>query len=908
MSEAEKKRLALRWYIRLAHAFPHEFKLIYGTEVIQLGEDAVEEIAKRHGVMGLIRLLFDIAVRVPLEYLTEMRRDMAYAIRALIKSPGFALVGIISLGIGMGVTTSVYGMVYAMMFRDLPGAKTPDELVITQGPVSYYYVEQFRDQKSLLAGAAAFQNGVPFNLSFGEEGSAGSAKTQRVFGHLVGPEYFSVIGIQPQAGRVLSPEMDKPGNAPVVVISDRFWRNRMSSAPDAVGRRVRLNGQMATIVGITPKGFNGALPMTPAELFVPTTVPAALAPELANDIVHRHDAREFIPLMRLAPGVTQETAEAGLDTVTRHLDAEVASSPSSVSKDDKTRRVSLLQGGVMIPLPRAIKPVLLGFYALLVGLILTIACMNLANMLLSRAAARRKELAIRIAVGASRFRLIRQMLAEGLLLSLMAGAAGLALAWWFNRLTGQMKLPLAVPVEFNYALDSNAFLFAFGLAIVCGIGFSLAPALQSTKSDIAPTLKEGAGVELRAYRRFGMRNLLVVGQVAGSLMLLLITGFLVLGVNKSAGMQTRFDPRTLYLMSIDPVRDGYSAEKAQALFERLPERLRSVGAVRNVALAEQPPFSIPGGAKSISGPGAASPGESKQTIESVARERIGAGYFAALDEPMIAGREFDERDQRADAAVGIVPVLLNQSAAKGLFGNENPVGRRTTEDKTSYEVIGVVHDLKSGIATGATSSVMYLPLTRRDFASPPPGGMTIMVRATAGGGAGADAMSGVRREIAAIDPNLAIFDVQTLEEFVELSKSYMRIALNMYGGIGAFGLILAAIGLAGVTAYAVVRRRKEIGIRMALGSSKVQMLRLVMREGTVLIAVGTLLGFLGAVAMVKGLRALTSIFEDAFQFGVSDPRLLIGAPVLLAGLALLACYVPALRSTKIDPLTALREE
>ena len=738
MSKAEKQNLALRIYRRLAHAFPHEFKLIYGLEVIQTGEDAVEEIYNRHGAMGLVRLIADIAVRVPIEYLSEMRRDMMYAVRALIKSPGFALVGIISLGIGMGVTTTVYGTVYAMMFRDLPGARTPDELVITQNPVSYYYVEQYREQHSLLAGAAAFQNAVPFNVSFGEEASGGNAKPQRVFGHLVSPEYFSVIGIQPQAGRMLSAAMDKPGDSPVVVISDRFWRNRLHSAPDAVGRKLRLNGQTATIVGITPKDFNGALPMTPAELFVPTTVPAALAPELSDDIVHKHDARAFTPLLRLAPGITQESAEAGLDTVTRHLDDEVVGSKdgarANASKDDKTRRVSLLQGGTTLPLPRAVKPVLLGFYALLVGLILTIACMNLANMLLSRAAARRKELAIRIAVGASRFRLVRQMLSEGVLLALLAGTAGIALAWWFMRLTAQMKLPLAVPIEFAYSLDWRMVVFSFGLAIICGIGFSLAPALQSTTADVAPTLKEGAGAELRSYRRFGMRNLLVVGQVAGSLMLLLITGFVVLGINKSSNMQTKFDARTMYLMSIDPVRDGYPAEKVQALFERLPERLKSVVAVRNVVLAEQPPFSIPGGGRSISGPGGASAGEGKQTIESVVREKIGAGYFAALDESVLAGREFETRDERTNAlSTAAVPVLLNQSAAKGLFGNENPVGRRTVEDQTSYEVIGVVHDLKSGIATGATSAVMYLPLTRRDFASPPPGGMTIMVRASSAG-------------------------------------------------------------------------------------------------------------------------------------------------------------------------------
>ncbi len=901
---------ALRIYRRLAEAFPHEFKLVYGMDVIQLGEDVVEEIAKEHGVAGLIRLIADIAVRVPIEYLSEMRRDMAYAIRALIKSPGFALVGIISLGLGMGVTTSVFSTLRSMIFRDLPGVPNPDELVISANPVSNYYVEQFREQRGLLAGVAAFQNGVPFNVGF--EDSA-SAKPERIFGHLVSPEYFSVLGVGAQRGRVLSAGVDKPGDAPVVVISDRFWRNRLNSAPDAVGRTLRLNGQTATIVGITPKDFNGAMPMVPAELFVPTTVPSALAPELADDVLHKRDAKVFVPLMRMAPGMASESVEVGLDTITRHLDDETvsaagnAASSSNASKTDKTRRVTLLPGGTTIPVPRAMRPVLLGFYAVLIGLILTIACMNLANMLLARGAARRKELAIRLAVGASRFRLVRQMMSEGILMAFLGGAAGLALASWISHLSSQMKLPLSVPIELDYSLDWTALLFTFALAIVCGVGFSLAPALQATNQDVAPTLKEGAGVQLRSYRLFGMRNLLVLGQITGSLMLLLISGFLVLGFIRTGSAQTAFDPNKMYLLSMDPVRDGYSAEKAQALFEKLPERLKQLGAVRNVALAQQPPFSILGGSASLTMTPDSS--GSSNTLKSVARDKIGAGYFAALSEPPIQGREFDERDQRVDTRAGggkgvALPVLLNESAAHGLFGNADPVGQRITEDAQSYEVVGLVRDLKSGFITGQSSAVMYLPLTRRDFAQPPAGGMTIMVRSDAG----VDALSGIRHEIASIDPNLAVFNVRTLGEYLDMSKAYMRIAMNMYGGIGVFGLVLAAIGLAGVTAYAVARRRKEIGIRMALGSSKGQVLLLVLREGIVLVAAGTVLGFLGAIATSKGLSALTSIFGDAFQVGTNDPRLLIGAPLLLAGLAMLACYIPARRSAKIDPLKALREE
>jgi ABC-type antimicrobial peptide transport system permease subunit len=282
---------------------------------------------------------------------------------------------------------------------------------------------------------------------------------------------------------------------------------------------------------------------------------------------------------------------------------------------------------------------------------------------------------------------------------------------------------------------------------------------------------------------------------------------------------------------------------------------------------------------------------------------VGAGYFAALSEPMLAGREFTELDQRSQAdGAKVLPVVLNESAARGFFGKGNAIGERVRDDKQSYEVVGVVHDLRNGI--GTSPSVIYLPLTQRNFARPPADGMTIMVRSDAG----ADALSGIRREIASIDPNLAIFHVQTLDGYLELSRSHTRFAVSTYGGIGVFGLVLAAIGLAGVTAYAVTQRRKEIGIRMALGARKGQVLVLVLREGMALVSVGTALGFLGAIAMAKLLSALINIFAESFKVGTNDPRLLVGAPLLLAALAMLACYVPARRAAKIDPLKALRQE
>jgi putative ABC transport system permease protein len=353
-------------------------------------------------------------------------------------------------------------------------------------------------------------------------------------------------------------------------------------------------------------------------------------------------------------------------------------------------------------------------------------------------------------------------------------------------------------------------------------------------------------------------------------------------------------------LSLDPVRDGYAPEKAQALFEELPERLKTAGSVRSIALAAQPPFTSEVERTQLSVEG--SPGSS-QVLQPVLEETVGAGYFATLNEPMLAGREFVEQDQRSHAGrSNTLPAVLNESAARGFFGSGNAIGKRLRDDKQSFEVVGVVRDLKD--VEGFSQSTIYLPLTSRDFARPPASGITVLVRSDAG----TDALSAIRNEIASIDPNLNIFHVQTLGTYLDRSRSALRFSVQTYGAIGVFGLVLAAIGLAGITAYAVVQRRKEIAIRTALGASRAQVLGLVLREGAAVVGVGTVLGFLGAIGLAKIVSALANVFVDALRVGTNDPRLLVGAPLLLAAVAMLACCVPARRAAQIDPLKALREE
>ena len=888
-------------YRRLAAAFPHEFKLAFGDEMMQAGEDAIADIAKRHGALGLVSLIADLLLRLPIEYLNEMRRDLRYAARTLMKSPGYAAVGIVSMGLGIGLTTNVYSSHWVVFTRPLPGAANATQLVSAQNPTSYPYIEHYREQRNLFAGVAAVRNGVEFNVAL--DGRTG--RPERVYGQLVSPDYFSVLGMDAQRGRLLSADLDKTGAVPSVVVSDRYWRSRLNADPDVIGQTIRLNGQPATIVGITPRKFDGALTPNPAELFVPTTVPASLAPELGDNVLHNRSARDFQLLFRLAPGISIDSAEAALDGITRRLDKD---DPFAPPQRDKAKRVVLLPAGTRMPIPREFRPKVLGFFSALMVIITAIACLNLATMVLARAAGRRKELAIRLGVGASRFRLIRQMLTEGILLSLLGAAAGFAMAYGLWALTAHTRLPAGAPISPDTSLDWHAAMLALVLAVVCGIGFSILPALQATKTDVAPALKDGAALQLLGHRRFGLRNLAMGAQVAGSLLLLLVTGFLVLGIMNGNSIRTNFNQKTMVFLFIDPVRDGYAPDKSQAFFERLPERLRSAPSVASFALAAQPPY-LPADDDNfhltVVDPHVSSPVE-----KDVVKETVGAGYFAVLNEPILAGREFGESDQRVDAeaaidsgaAVPTLPLVLNEKAAYTLFGKDNPIGKHLRGDRREYEVVGLAPNMKD--ASGQTNAIAYPPLTRRDFALPPAGGITIMAR----GHSAEDAIGGVRSVVASMDPNLTLFNVQTLSEYLELIRAAMRSALRMFGGIGVFGLALSAIGLAGVTGCAVAQRRKEIGIRMALGARKLQVLALVLREGAMLIAVGLVTGFLGAVAVAKLLSAITSAFGDAFTVGVDDPRLLIGAPLLLAALALLACYIPARRAAKIDPLEALRQD
>ncbi len=892
--------LCLRLYRALARSFPHEFQMLYGQDLERLGQDAAPEVWRRHGARGLVRLLADIALRLPAEYLSELRGDVRYAVRMLAKSPGFTAVGVISLAIGIGVCSLFFSEFKTVLFHPLAGVSNPGTLRAVDTLVPYPYFERYRDQQDV--SVAAFTGPVPFSVA--ADGSK-VAKSERIFGDLVSPEYFSVLGLKPLLGRLFRDDSEKSGTQAVVVVSERFWQTHLHSNPDAIGGALRVNGQPATILGVAPKNFFGVWPMTRADLFVPVTSGSSIAPELAGDALQQRDAGVYRVVMRLAHGVKPSAVEASLDVITRHLDDEKLTR----NRDHNSRKIHLLSIDGYVPVPPAERVVVFTFISVLLGLILSLACTNLANLLLARSNDRRKEIAIRLSIGAGRFRLMRQLLTESVILALAGGVAGFVFSYWLASVVWTQKFPVPMPLDASFRPDLTVLLLALAVAVLAGIAFGLAPALHITRTDVSTILKEGSVTPLRGYRRFGLRNLLVAYQVASSLTLLLITGFIVMGFGKTARIDPGFNTANLTVFQLDPIHDGRSQSQIAALYKELPERLSRRPTVRAVTLAEAAPF---GEMMAVPNIHFSAPGPRGEVLRNGTRQRIGIKYFATLGIAPVRGREFRDGEFIDDGEfinvnkqpIGAIPALLNQTAAHEFFGGDPPLDRTIRDDQHSYTVIGVVPDIKSGFMMSKTVPTVFVPITAGSaHAGPAQQGATLIVR----GGAGLDTIADVRNAIASLDPYLTVFNVGTIDERLDQFNSIVQLSATIYLGIGIFGLILASIGLAGVTAYAVARRRKEIGIRMALGAQSSQVLRLVMKEGATLVVVGSALGFAGAALISRTLSSFSSEFTQILGSSFRDPLLLIGAPLLLATLALLACYLPARRLARIDPLTALRD-
>lgn len=914
MNISAERKIALwsRVYRALANAFPFEFKNLYGDELLQTSDASIAFVSSEYGAIGLIRLLFDIARRLPAEYLAEIRQDLRYGQRTLAKSPGFTAVALISLTLGICIATCAISEMNSLVLRNLPGAVHPEQLVAILTPTSYPNYEAYRDRKDLFSSTAAYVAPVPFEVVLG-------GRSQRIFGQLVTPSYFATYKIVPFLGRFFGIDEEQTGRAPDVVVSYRFWTDRLAADPTRIGHAININGHPATLIGVAPEKFLGASPfLFGSDIWLPLNVGAAIAPELSDNALTRRDTALFRVVGRLQPEVTGSQAEAELDTITQQLEQDDA----EAGNERKGRRLFLVEGGKLLPLRKEDRPFFTSFLLLIAGLVVLIACTNVASMMLARAMERRREIAVRLSLGASRARLVRQLVTENMIVAVSAGILGFLASAWLMHLLSQLRMPLPMPVVYDLTPDGNVLLFSMAMTLITGLLFGLAPALHATGHHIAEVLKSDHDVRFTKFRHIGLRNLLIVSQVAGSLTLLVVLGLLSIGIQTTMGMRAGFDSRDLHLLSMDPVRDGYPAEKVGDFLQKLLERVQALPTISDATLTESIPVSLPSRFLSLSVP--TDRATHSDIVDAVASHIVGKDYFDTTGVPIELGRGF----QRSDETTETKAIIVSQALVRRLWAGENPIGRRLeiangapmppkvlpgsfdyrtqvgTKDVHQYQVVGVAGDVAEGLVVQKPGPAVYFPLSDSEFQRPSLQGVTLIVR----GQPGTNPTEAVQKEIAKLSARVRPFNVMSMNEHVEQFMSPLKMATWTYGAVGVFGLVLACIGLAGMSAYSVSQRRHELAVRIAMGAQRRDVLALVIREGALLLGGGAILGMLLASAAERTIMAMSASAEHVNSTSSSNPVVLIGAPLLLIALGLFACYLPARASASIDPAHALRQE
>ena len=656
----------------------------------------------------------------------------------LLGSPGFTAVAVISLSLGIAVITCAYSEINGLILRDVPGLPGPDELVALAAPISYPQYKRYCERSDLFSSTMAYVAPVPFGVSF-------DGRTERVWGHLVTPSYFSTLGVHPAWGRFFDRKEEQQSTE--VVVSYRFWQEHLGANPGVIGGTLHVNGQARAIIGVGPSDFLGASPaLFVADMWLPASSNAGGIPELADNALERRDLRMFQMTGRLKPGVTLEHAEQTLDAVARQMERDYG----DLGRERGGRRVTLVPGGKVLPIRRQDRPFFTEVLLLLGSLVLLIACSNVANMMFARAADRRREIAVRLALGAGRPRLIRQLLTESLLMAAAAGVCGFILTVWLMHLASQGRMPYPMPISFDLNADWRALLFALAVTGLAGLAAGVLPAWQSTRRDVSPALKEGANIQLHKVRGLSLRNGLMLCQMAGSLTLLLLTGFLGLGIQTTMGVQQGFDAKYLYLVSLDPVRDGYSGAQAAAFLEKVLDRVKHLPSVSAATLTDTVPVSVDGNAGAIFSDARASAGNAKNWAR---KHVVGKDYFVTAGIPILLGRSFRREDEATEGNA----VIVSEELVRAYWTGGEVLGRRIEIDSDEasgglgavpgtfdfrpgvlrkprqvFEVVGVAKDVSEDFVASKKHPAIYFPLHSVDYAQPSLRGVTLMVRAKPG--------------------------------------------------------------------------------------------------------------------------------------------------------------------------------
>lgn len=805
--------------------------------------------------------------------------DTRYGIRMLAANPGFTAVAILSLAIGIGANTSMFSLADAMLLRPLPVEHPSQVVLITSTSkaarydrISYPDYIDFRNQVKSLSGLIGQKN-IPLGFNPNP-----AVPAQLMLGLAVTTNYFDVLGVRPSLGRSFRADEDRE---PVVIISDSIWDSQFGRDPSVIGRSVKLSKIDFTIIGVAPKSFPGLDRFAHEAMYVPFGVTPRFAAD-EKDLLGHRDRLNISVRGRLQPGRTVSQAQAELETIARNLeqaypDTNRGRSVLAMNELDARLRIDP-EDGVQTAILLAVA-----------GLVLLIACANVASLLLSRARARSREIAIRLAIGASRTRLLRQLLTESLLLSLVGGAAGLTLALLGIQFFSSIRLPTAFPVWLVTSLDMRVLAFCAGASVLSGVIFGVAPALHTLRTDLSGTLKSGDSALAGKRRRFQVRNVLVVGQVAVSMLLLLTAGLLVKDFANATGLQAGFRTDHVLLLTLEPSLVGYNETQGRAVYRQIQQRVSALPGVRSVALAEHVALGITSSSKNVAIEGYEM-ARGQQTV-SVLANSVDEHYFHVMHIPLLSGRNFEPSDTPSSVPVAIV----NETMARTYWPKRSAIGGRIQIGKQTLEVVGVAKTIKYRDLSEHPQPFLYLPFSQQYDSL-----MTLHVETAVDP---ASLAAPILAEIRSVDAGMPVQDVQTMQHFFQEEALFgNRLVTQVVSVIGLIGLMLAITGLYGVIAYSVSRRTREIGIRMAIGADPGSVARLVLRQGMLLTSLGVAIGL--------GLSLLASEVLGSLLVGVSarDPGVYIAVPFVLGSISLLACYIPARRAARIDPLLALRQD
>ena len=851
----------------------------------------------------------DALLLQPRRWEDEMIQDLRFGVRSLLKNPGFTLLALLTLALGIAVNTTMFTVYDAFVLKPLP-LQDPDSIVHIRGlnregrdhPLfSYLDYLEYRDRNTSFTGLIARNQFVaPFGDGAVDATSAALLPSNFVTGQIVSGNYFSVLNAQMALGRGFAPEEDRtPGTHAVLVLSHQWWQRHFHADPNIIGKTVRVAGSPFTIIGVAAQGFIGTEPDAP-QFWAPLMMRDQLVGGWYQQTwLTERKAASFVLTGRLKPGVTQAQAQAELNIINEQL-ARTYPAP-----EHNKAAITVVSGGTFIQL-EGLMSLLIAPLLTAVGVILLIACVNVTNMLLARAAGRQREIAVRLALGASRLRIVRQLLTESVLLGTLGGVAGLLLATWAIRLIYPLVLaqaPLPAAMIEGFALDLSpdyrVFGFVFLISLLAGIVAGLAPALQSSRPNLSSALKDEGSTFGAQFSQSRLRNALVVTQVAVCLTLLIAAGLLTRNLQKLQDLDTGLVTNNVFTLAVHDHGAHPEPNHVNAFYQQLATRLQTLPGVRNVSQAERQPLTGAMHITPITIQGQSSP---KGPPIQANFNQVSADYFQTLGLRITRGRSFTAQEAQTNAPV----VVISESTARRFWPNENPLGKyigvgltaqRADDNFPQYEIIGLTNDTRQGWIWQRDETFLYLPLPPA-----PPNKATAgayLIVSTAGDPRAV--MKAAHDEAARLDAKLSVW-LRLVDDSLAVQMMPFQSVAWLAGILGALALLLASIGLYGVMSFVVNQRTREIGIRMALGARARDVIALFLRQGGKLIAIGVAVGLAGGAAISV---LLAVVLTDISQF---DPLAFGGVAVVLALVALAACYVPARRATRIDPYVALRHD